>query len=71
MKAKFTDCNAALKRIYDRTDMGQIRAFINDVPYISDLQKDFYNRYITARHDLIIRPAVKIAMQDASEQSEQ
>ena len=70
MKAEYADCNAALKRIFGRTDIGKIHAFINDVPYISDLQKDFYNRYIAARYDLIICPAVETVMQDAVEQSE-
>jgi len=57
MKAEYAGCNAALKRIYGRTDMEKIRIFIGEVPYISNLQKEFYDRYITARFDMIIRPA--------------
>jgi len=67
-KAENEDCNAALRRIYDRTDMEKIRAFINDVPYISDLQKGFYDRYITARLDMILRPAYEIALLDEPKQ---
>ena len=61
-KAENNDCNAALKRIYDRVDMEKIREFIFAVPYISDLQKEFYDCYITARLDIIIRPAYEIAI---------
>ena len=61
MKAEYADCNAALRRIYGRMDMEKICAFINGVPYISDLQKEFYNRYIAARVDRLIRPAVERA----------
>jgi len=58
------DCCAALKRIYRRVDMERIRAFVGGVPYISDLQKDFYDRYIAARLDLILRPAYELAVSD-------
>lgn len=60
MKAESADCNAALKRIYGRVDIEKIRAFIHNVTYLSDLQKEFYDRYITARIDLIIRPAYEV-----------
>jgi hypothetical protein len=61
-KTENADCGAALKRIYGRADMEKIRMFINDVPYISDLQKRFYDRYITARLDMLLRPAHGIVM---------
>ncbi|MCL2747967.1 MAG: HipA domain-containing protein [Oscillospiraceae bacterium] len=64
IKAVYTDCNAALKRIYGRMDMKRIRTFIDSVPYSSDLQKEFYDRYIATRFDMIIRPAYEIAMSD-------
>jgi hypothetical protein len=58
--AEYADCNAAVIKIYDRTDMVKIRAFVDDVPYISNLQKEFYNRYIAARLYMILRPAHEI-----------
>ncbi len=61
--AEYEDCNQAVKRIYGRINMDDIRAFIDDVPYISDLQKEFYKEYISARLDLIIRPAYEMAEQ--------
>ncbi len=61
--AEYEDCAQAVKRIYERINMDDIRAFIDDVPYISDLQKEFYKEYISARLDLIIRPAYEMAEQ--------
>lgn len=63
---EYEDCNQAVKRICERVDMDKIRAFIDEVPYISDLQKEFYKEYILARYDKILRPAYEMAeaMQD-------
>ncbi len=61
--AEYEDCAQAVKRIYERINMDDIMAFIDDVPYISDLQKEFYKEYISARLDLIIRPAYEMAEQ--------
>ena len=58
MKAEFKECNAALKRIVPRVDMKQIISMIEQIPCISDRQKEFYKQYIQTRFDLILRPAV-------------
>ena len=50
------DCVDALNRIIPRIDIEKINTFIDNVPYISDLQKDFYKTYITARWEMIIEP---------------
>lgn len=55
------DCNKALLRIYPKINLQEIGAFINDVPYVSDLQKEFYIRYIGARYELMIQPAFELA----------
>jgi len=39
----------AVARIVPRIDMGAISAFIADVPYITQLQRDFYIAYLSAR----------------------
>jgi hypothetical protein len=70
-KAENLDCNAALKRIYARVDMAKIQEFIDDVPYISDLQRKFYKRYIAARFDLILCPAHETVLSAESEQGMQ
>lgn len=66
------DCNAALRRIVPRIKPQEIAAFIDDVPYISDVQKAFYRRYIAARYEKILVPAYEAALsqqQDGPEQS--
>lgn len=69
IKAESAGCNAAVERIYDRINMDQINAFIDEVPYISALQKDFYKHYIAARADLILRPAHEIILSDTQDLS--
>lgn len=56
------DCNDALLRIVPRIDMEKIARFIDRVEGIMELQKQFYQRYLSSRYDLIIRPAYEIAM---------
>ncbi len=48
------DCNAALDRMKNRIDMEKISDFIDTVPYINELQRDFYKKYISARYEIII-----------------
>lgn len=54
------DCKAAVKRIVPKINIDEINAFIDTVPYITDMQKDFYKKYISARYDLIMEPALKM-----------
>lgn len=39
--------------------MQQINSFIDQVPGISDIQKEFYSTYIMARYERIILPALE------------
>lgn len=57
METNNKDCIAAAIRMVPRIDLIQINAFVDNVPYISDLQKNFYKEYLAARYNLIIRPA--------------
>ena len=57
MGGEESDADKALLRIVPRIDMAQIRAFLDQVQGISDLQKEFYRTYIQARYDLILCPA--------------
>lgn len=57
METRNTDCIAAVIRMVPRINLVQIYEFIDGVPYISDLQKRFYKEYLSARYNLIIRPA--------------
>lgn len=56
MKAENADCNEAVKRIYGRLNMEKIHHFIEGTPYLSDLQKAFYKKYIGARVSLLLAP---------------
>ncbi len=54
------DCNKALMKIKEKIDIDGMNLFIDDVPYISDLQKEFYKTYIEARYNKLILPASKL-----------
>lgn len=57
---EYEDCNQAVRRIYERIDMEQIGEFIDAVPYISELQKEFYKQYISARKEILLRPVCEM-----------
>ena len=59
---KHEDCNKALLRIVPRIDMNSICEFIDSVPYISDLQKEFYKNYLDARYEMILEPVYEMLM---------
>lgn len=50
------DCNNAILRILPKIDVENINSFIDDTPYISDLQKEFYKTYIKARYEKLLLP---------------
>lgn len=50
------DCKDAVERIVPRINIDEIKEFIDTVPYITDMQKEFYKTYITARYEKIIAP---------------
>lgn len=58
--AENEECNEALKRIAPRIDLEKINMLIDNVDGISDLQKEFYKSYLSARYELIIRPSLEI-----------
>lgn len=64
MSAEYLDCNNAVKRIFPKVNMEKIFEFIDEVPYITDVQKKFYKCYISARYDLILRPAYELVISE-------
>lgn len=54
---KYEACNEAIKRIVPRINMKQIEDFIDNVPYLSDLQRQFYKYYLNARYQQILLPS--------------
>lgn len=60
MSAESEDCNEAVKRIVPRIDLDKIERFIDEIPEITELHKEFYKKYIRARYELILRPAYEL-----------
>lgn len=54
--AENEDCNAAVLRMVPQIDMDAIHSFIDEVPFLTDLQRIFYKTYLDARYDLILMP---------------
>ncbi len=50
------DCNHAVLRIVPKIDIEKINEFIDGVPYISKIQRDFFKTYIKARYEKILVP---------------
>ena len=48
------DCNKALKRILPRIDMNKIYRIVDETPFISDLQKEFYKTMLKERKERIL-----------------
>lgn len=70
MSAEYEGCNEAVKRIVPRIDMDKIGAFIDESPYLSELQRKFYRHYIRARYDLILVPALDLAVSLGQKQTD-
>lgn len=51
---KNADCNDALKRILPRINMGEIFRIVDETPFISDLQKQFYKAMLQTRKERIL-----------------
>ncbi len=51
---KNRDCNEALKRILPRIDMEKIERIVEETPFISDLQRDFYKTMLHERKERIL-----------------
>lgn len=63
------DCNNALKRIFPRLDMEKINKIIEDTPYISNLQKDFYSSVMEKRREIILqRPYGRLINREKSQE---
>lgn len=51
---KYSDCNAALKRIAPKLSLSDIENLVNDTPFIGDLQKEFYRTMLAERKEKIL-----------------
>ena len=51
---KNTDCNRALRRILPKINMDKIFNIVDETPFISDLQKQFYKTMLQTRKERIL-----------------
>ena len=65
MSAEEPQCNAAIQRMVPQINLEQIKGFIDEVPYITELQKTFYKRF-----EQILKPAYDMVMSEKQEMSE-
>ena len=56
MSGQYEECNKALLRIVPRINMEKILEFMEEIPYLSDLQRVFYKTYIQARWKSLYYP---------------
>ena len=54
MKGDYRECTEALLEIVPRIKIENIERFIENVPYLSDLQREFYQKYIEARFNKLL-----------------
>lgn len=60
---KNPDCNAALKRITKRIDLNAIQDFLETVPELLPLQREFYLTMLTERKEKILDYSMELIMQ--------
>lgn len=61
MEGQYDECNKALLRIVPKIRMDMILDFLENVPYLSNLQRTFYQTYIQARWKKLLLPAYERA----------
>ena len=57
------DCQKALIEIVSKIQKDEIDEFIDNVPYINELDKKFYKKYINERYEKILLPAYEAIIQ--------
>ncbi len=49
------DCTHAVQDISERINIGDIHALIDETPFLTTLQREFYKTYISARANILFR----------------
>lgn len=57
---KNEECNMAIIRVFDKIDMDKINKFIDEIPYMSDVRKQFYINIIKTRYEIIKEVYIKL-----------
>ena len=56
----YKGCTDALLRVFPKIELPKIFDFIDTIPYITELQKTFYKKYLEARYTLILKAAYEM-----------
>lgn len=52
---QFEECNKALEQVMMQIDMDRVGQLIDETPFITDMQKDFYKHILSARYSEILK----------------
>lgn len=63
------DCNRALTRIVPKIDMENIHGLIETMPFISELQKEFYLTMLTERKEKILDFSLELLKKQGSREA--
>ena len=63
------DCNEALKRIYDRIDMEKINGLVEETPFITSVQKEFYQIMLGERKEKILDYSMELLLKQEQQQT--
>ncbi len=66
---KNSDCNDALKRIYDRIDMKKINCLVEETPFITPVQKEFYQIMLRERKEKILDYSMELLLKQEQQQT--
>ena len=61
--AENKDCNAAVMRMMPRFHLDEMQAFIREVPFLDELQRQFYQTYLSARMERLMIPVHRRIME--------
>lgn len=68
---KNEDCNFSLEKIAKRINLDEINEFIDKIPMITQMQKDFYKIILFERKEKIIDYSMNLLLQHKQEQKQQ
>ncbi len=66
---KNSGCNDALKRIYDRIDMKKINRLVEETPFITPVQKEFYQIMLRERKEKILDYSMELLLKQEQQQT--
>ena len=61
---RYPECNDALRRITARIDLDRIQKFLDGVPELQTLQREFYLTMLTERKEKILDYSLELLMRE-------